>query len=114
MMVDSSAFIDDSLNPGLKHLKLIDTSGKTECFATVPLSWGQNCCCFHGCCGWCSLHSSLSAESVLASEMVRGLEGKPHEEWLRSLAVFSLEETDQTSLGSTSSSGGRGISISAL
>lgn len=39
-----------------------------------------------------------------ASEMVRGLEGKPHEEWLRSLAVFSLEETDQTSLGSTASS----------
>lgn len=49
-----------------------------------------------------------------ASETVRGLEGKPHEEWLRSLAVFSLKETDQTSLGSTSSSGGRGSSISAL
>lgn len=38
--------------------------------------------------------------------MVRGLEGKPLEEWLRSLGVFSLKETDQTSLGSTASSGG--------
>lgn len=83
MMVDSSAFIHDSLSPGLKHLKLEETSGKiqsfTECFVsgivtkhsvkvfyTVPLSWGQNCCCFHGCCGWCSLHSLLSAGSVLA------------------------------------------------
>lgn len=27
-MVDSSAFIHDSLNPGLKHLKLEETSGK--------------------------------------------------------------------------------------
>lgn len=40
-----------------------------------------------------------------ALEMVRGLGWKPHEEWLRSLGVFSLEETDQTSLGSAASSG---------
>lgn len=45
MMVDSSAFINDSLNPGLKHLKSEETSGKirsfTECFVSVPFSWGQ-------------------------------------------------------------------------
>lgn len=80
MMVDSSAFIHDSLNPGLKHLKLEETSGKIQsfiCFVTLTLSWGQNCCCFHGCCGWCSLHSLLSAESVLAcpKESVRDGEG---------------------------------------
>lgn len=34
--------------------------------------------------------------------MVRGLEGKPHEEWLRPLGVSSLYR-DQTSLGSTAS-----------
>lgn len=42
MMVDSSAFMCDSLNPGLKLLKLEETSGKiqslTECFVTVPVS----------------------------------------------------------------------------
>lgn len=30
MMVDSSAFIHDSLNPGLIHLKLKETSDKIE------------------------------------------------------------------------------------
>lgn len=78
-MVDSSAFIHDSLNPGLKHLKLKETSDKIQsfiCFVTLPLSWGQN-----GCCGGCSLHSSLSAESVLAcpKESVRDGEGSREE-----------------------------------
>lgn len=42
--------------------------------------------------------------------MLRDLEGKPHEERLRSLAVFSFKKADQTTLGSTASSGRRGSS----
>lgn len=31
-----------------------------------------------------------------ATRMVKGLEGKPYDEWMRSLSLFSLEETAGT------------------